>query len=285
MKKAIVLPNIKKDRDLSLTERVIDRLLELSAGVYLDEKISVRPRDGIELYGSLPSDADFLIVIGGDGSVIDASQIALALNIPLLGINLGKVGYLATLDPDRLDLLSEIVSGKAGINEKMLLAAEKRCQDGRIVISERLSVNDVVISHDDYLGISDLKLENGSGDSVKYRADGIIIATPTGSTAYSLSAGGPIISHTLDSVTVTPICPHSFFDRSIVYGPDEKITVSNCGDDSLNISVDGRLFDRLEKGETCVIYKSESRIKTYNLDNTNLFAALSKKINLLHDLV
>ena len=285
MKKALVLPNKLKDSSLSLTAMVAEKLKSLGITVYLNEEYRCQDIDGVCYFTETPNDADFMIVIGGDGSVIDASLLSLQYDLPILGINIGKVGYLATVDPDRLELLSLIVEEKAKIDEKMLLVTEKHSIDGSLTKSFRLAVNDVVICHDSYLGISDIKLENGRGDAVQYRADGIIIATPAGSTAYSLSAGGPIISHGLDSITVTPICPHSFFNRSIVYGSDEKITISNMADDALNISIDGRLFDRLKKGESCTIYKSDIRLKMFNLEDSNLFSTLSKKIKLLHELV
>lgn len=285
MKKAIVLPNILKDPSLSLTALVAERLLGLGIVVYLDESYNCNQLEGITYYNQTPSDADFLVVIGGDGSVIDASVTSIGLDIPLLGINIGKVGYLATVEPDQLEILSKITESEARIDEKMLLVAERQSADGNIIRCDRLAVNDVVISHDSYLGISDIRLENQCGDIVQYRADGVIVATPAGSTAYSLSAGGPIVSHGLETITVTPICPHSFFNRSIVYAPDEKIIISNMGDEPLNVSIDGRLFDRLGKGESCNIYKSERYLKMLNLEDTNLFSTLSKKIKLLHDLV
>ena len=285
MKKAILVPNGQKDPSLALTRAAVRCLISLGIIAYIDEEYQPLEIKDAHFYSEIPKDVDFIIVIGGDGSFIDASGLALELDIPIIGINLGKVGYLASLEPDRLDLLSVIAEGSADISENMLLVAEKHSQDGSITASERLAVNDVVISHDSYLGISDIRLENGGGDAVHYRADGIILATPQGSTAYSLSAGGPIISHGIDSITVTPICPHSFFNRSIVYGPDEKITIFNMNEDVLNISVDGRLFTRLNKGEACLVYRSEKRIKTYNLEDRNLFSTLSKKIKLLQDLV
>lgn len=285
MKKAILVPNGQKDPSLALTRAAVGCLVSLGIIAYIDEEYQPLEIEDARFYSEIPKDADFIIVIGGDGSFIDASGLALELDIPIIGINLGKVGYLATVEPDRLDLLSIIAEGGADISENMLLVAEKHYKDGSITSSERLAVNDVVISHDSYLGISDIRLENGGGDAVHYRADGIILATPQGSTAYSLSAGGPIISHGIDSITVTPICPHSFFNRSIVYGPDEKIRISNMNEDVLNISVDGRLFTRLNKGESCLVYRSDKRIKTYNLEDTNLFSTLSKKIKLLQDLV
>jgi hypothetical protein len=171
------------------------------------------------------------------------------------------------------------------ISEKMLLSVIKTDKNGDKCYSNRLALNDVIVTHDSYLGIADFKIENSRGDSVIYRADGVIISTPSGSTAYSLSAGGPIISHTLDSIMVTPVCPHSFFNRAIIYGPEERIRITNLSDVSLNISVDGRLFSSMANGESCEIVRSNRKIKMLTFGGSNLFATLSKKIKLLHDSV
>ena len=284
MRKAILIPNAQKDSSFALTRAAVRCLITLGIIAYIDEEYQPFEIEGVHFYSKIPKDADFIIVIGGDGSVIDASGLALELDLPILGINLGKVGYLATLEPDRLELLSSVADGSASVIENMLLVVERHCADGSVTVSERLAVNDVVISHNSYLGISDIGLENG-GDAVHYRADGIIFATPQGSTAYSLSAGGPVVDHGINSILATPICPHSFFNRSIVYGPDERIKITNMNEDVLNISVDGRLFTKLNKGEYCFVYRSDKRIKMYNLEATNLFSTLSKKIKLLQDLV
>jgi NAD+ kinase len=160
----------------------------------------------------------------------------------------------------------------------MLLSVDKYSPSGNHESSARDAVNDVVISHDAYFGIAEFKLENSYGDRVVYRADGLILSTPAGSTAYSLSAGGPIIAHNLDSITVTPVCPHSFFNRSIVYGKDECIKISNSGDQVLNVSVDGRFFAGLGTGEWCVVKKSDSKLKMITFSENNVFATLFKKI-------
>ena len=285
MKKAIVLTNIKKDPSLLWTSRVIDKLSYSGILVYLDRGCAGSVDSCVTYYDEYPNDADLIVVIGGDGSVIDASRVALDLDIPILGINLGKVGYLATVDPENLDVLSLIESGEYTVDERMVLSTEKLSSDGIVTTSDRLAVNDVVICHDSYLGISDIKLDNDKGDQVQYRADGIIVSTPVGSTAYALSAGGPVITHNLEAISVTPICPHSFFNRSIVYSPDERIRVSNMGDSPLNISIDGRLFDTLSKDESCVVYKSDFRIKMIRFEDQNIFSTLTKKIKLLHELV
>ena len=285
MKKVIVIPNPSKDEGLKVTGAVLNKLFALGFTPYLERKYSAFPLSGAEVFDLLPSDAEFIVVIGGDGSVIDASRVAVELDIPLLGVNLGKVGYLVEVDPDRLDKLELLVSGEYEIEEKMLLSVKKYSVDGEEEHSARFAVNDVVVSHDNYFGISDFMVENQREDHVRFRADGVIVSTPQGSTAYSLSAGGPIISHTLDSITVTPVCPHSFFNRAIVYGPEEKIKISNSERSVLNVSIDGRLFTRLEMKEYCVVEKSDKRLKTVSFGESNVFSTLSKKIKSLQDIL
>ncbi len=279
--KVIIIPNPTKDKELKVTKEICEKLESLNIAHYTDtdyfEKLSSVPSDGC------PHDADMIIVVGGDGSVIDASGLSTSLDIPLLGVNLGKVGYLSEIEPMELHTLDRLAFGDYTVEERMLLTAEIRGTDGREEISSRLAVNDVVISHDNYFGISDIKVENGRGDSVRYRADGVIVATPAGSTAYSFSAGGPIISHSLDSITVTPVCPHSLFNRSVVYDSEECISISNSGDAPLNVSMDGRLFAKLNRGELCKIKKSPKRLKIITFSENNMFSALFSKIKTLEE--
>lgn len=282
MKNAIVLPNRSKDPELITTGLVVERLSKLGITPYISEDLPVL---GAKKYKEIPNDAEVIIVIGGDGSVIDASILALKLDLPLLGVNVGKVGYLTTLEPDNLEELSRLCSGDYHITEKMLLNTVITRKNGGTISAERLALNDVVVSHSEVMGIADIKIENSRGDSVVYRADGVILSTPSGSTAYSLSAGGPVISHTLSSITVTPVCPHSFFNRAIVYSPEETIKITNHSNGPLNVSIDGRGFGELAVGDSCRVFKSERCVKILTFDQGNLFNTLSKKIKLLQDFV
>ena len=283
MKKAILLPNPTKDIDFKVTYSVAEKLVSIGVAPYMDAQYASCKVRGVIFYTELPKDAELIIVIGGDGSMIEASRMSLTLDLPLLGINLGKVGYLAEVEPDNLDALAALVNGDYKIDEKMLLATEKIDADGNISAFEHFAVNDVVLSHESFLGICDFKVVSDKGDHVHYRADAVIISTPAGSTAYSLSAGGPIISHELDAIMVNPVCPHSFFNRAIIYNSDARITITNTADSALNLSIDGRFCDRLSAGETCVVCRSKKRIKILSLGETNLFSTLSKKIRLLRD--
>lgn len=282
MKKIAVIPNPKKDLSLTVTKSLISKLLQFGATVYIDKNYSSEVGGGVTEYSIFPSDAELIIVIGGDGSVLDASVLAIENDIPILGVNLGKVGYLSELEPDNLDALSGIITDSFKVEHKMLLSVTHISTKGAVK-SERLAVNDVIISHDTFLGIADFLLENGAGDCVKYRADGMILSTPAGSTAYNLSAGGPIVSHDIDSVTATPICPHSFFNRSIIFKSNEEIKLKNTSDTVLNISIDGRYFLSLSNGEECVVKMDEKKLKMITFRENNMFSTLFKKMRILED--
>lgn len=277
MKRILIIPNQQKDENFNVTESVAEKLRSLGAEVYLAPKYS--PSLSVPEFDFGGERIDAIVVIGGDGSVIDASVLAVDMDIPLLGVNLGTVGYLSEVEIDDLDILSRLFSGDYRIEERMLLCASKTSRSGETESCDRFAVNDIVISHDAYFGISDFKVENARGDSVNYRADGVIVATPTGSTAYSLSAGGPIVAHNLDLITVTPVCPHSLFNRSIVYGSTESIKISNHSEEILNVSIDGRLFTKLSKGDFCEVKKATKHFKVITFTDSNMFSALFKKIN------
>ena len=280
--KIALIPNKIKDIGYEVSSRVMNFLLSSGAELYIEKKYADAPFSGLKIVDELPRGLDLIIVFGGDGSVIDASVQATELDIPILCVNLGNLGYLAEIEPSEIEKLSGLFDGNYSIEERMLLSCSVKCGE-EYTESERLAVNEVLVSHESYVGLAQLKLTESNGAGVKYRADGLILSTPAGSTAYSLSAGGPIVAHNLDSIIVTPVCPHSFFNRSIVYEPDECITVSNAGESVLNVSLDGRLFTKLRHSESCVVHRSSERLKMITFSKNNLFSTLVKKIKVLED--
>ena len=280
MKSVVIIPNPNKDSGLSVTARLVGKLTSLGLSVYIEKTFSAI--SGALPYSEFPTDAELIIVVGGDGSVIEASRLAIENGIAIIGVNLGRVGYLTEVEPSNTDVFERLISGEYEIEEKMLLSVDTVCE-GANEASECLAVNDVVISHDNFLGICEFSLKNKNDDGVNYRADGVVIATPEGSTAYSLSAGGPIVSHGVGAMVVTPVCPHSFFNRSIIFKSDEKITVSNLGGGELNICTDGRFYKKLRCGESCTVYASEKRLKMLTFTKDNMFATLFKKMRILED--
>ncbi|MBQ7332989.1 MAG: NAD(+)/NADH kinase [Clostridia bacterium] len=283
MKNILIVPNKNKDVGLKVSEKVAKLLSANSANVYVEEKYTTTLSNYAEAVSTVPEAIDLIIVIGGDGSVLDASVYAVEKKIPILGVNLGKLGYLAELDVDNVEMLSRLFTGEYTIEDKMLLEVS-RVSNGKIHTSERLAVNDIIISHDTFLGIADFRLEKSDGECVRYRADGMIFSTPVGSTAYSLSAGGPIVAHGINSILVTPIAPHSFFNRSIIFSPSDKLKIKNNEDTELKISVDGRFFAAINSGEECVVTSSSKTLKMLSFNQNNNFSTLFKKMRILEDI-
>ena len=280
MKKAFIIPNQTKDPELSVTARVIEKLQSLGLNCRVDARYK-KQLPFAESFGENPEvDCDLIVVVGGDGSFLDASVIAIEMDIPIVGVNLGKVGYLAQIDPDGLDNFDKLSDGNYTVENKMLL--EVCGADGSVC--PRFAVNDVVISHNGCLGIAELKLSDSERNSVKFRSDGLVVATPQGSTAYSLSAGGPIIAHDVQTLTVTPVCPHSFFNRSVLFNSNEILTVQNKGQSELNIFVDGRLIGSLTKGQACRISKAKKVLHTISFVGNGMFTNLFRKIKVLEDI-
>ncbi len=283
MKNVVIIPNPTKDPQFSVTKNLVKKLISLGITVYIDEKFSDGFSGEVAFYDKIPASAELIIVVGGDGSILDASVTAIEEDIPILGVNLGKVGYLSEVEPDNLDILSGLVCGDYKIQEKMLLSVVHKSA-GTETRAVRLAVNDVIVSHDTFVGIADFILENSVGDCVKYRADGLILSTPAGSTAYALSAGGPIVSHDIDSITATPICPHSFFNRSIIFKSTEKIKLKNTSNTPLNVSVDGRYFHSVARDEECVIKMADKKLRVLTFSENNMFSTLFKKMRILEDI-
>ena len=278
MKSLVVIPNVNKDEGLSVTDEVIDRFLTLGLNVYISQDVGYK-REGVFLYSDFPNDADLIVVIGGDGSVIDASRIAIERDIPILGVNLGRMGYLTEVEVDSISELDKLVHGDYCITEKMLLSVE--LSDG---VCERFAVNDVAVSRDRFLHIADIKIEDSVGNAVKLRADGVILSTPQGSTAYSFSAGGPILAHDVEGVLLTPVSAHSFFNRSVLFNSAETIKVTNIGSLPLHVSVDGRCVASLEHMEYCSVKRAPKNVKILTFKRNSMFTSLFRKMRILGDI-
>lgn len=167
--------------------------------------------------------ADMLICFGGDGTILHAAKDANACHVPVLGVNLGSVGFMAELEQGELSMLSRLAAGKYAIEERMMLDVVVR-REGKTVYSE-LALNDAAVTKGAVARVVDLEVY---GDKVlisSFSADGVLISTPTGSTAYSMSAGGPIVEPTAENIIVTPICPHALSARSFVLGRGRTVSV------------------------------------------------------------
>ena len=223
--------------------------------------------------------ADVIIVLGGDGSILDAARRAAPLGKPLLGINMGHLGYMTELEMSEISLLSRLIEGNYRIDERSMLSVSVLSERG--VRNESFALNDAVISNGSISRVVDLELYEGGELVSAYRSDGIIVATPTGSTAYSMSAGGPIADPKLPCLCVTPVCPHSLSARSLLFRDDAVIDIKNVcqREKMLYLTIDGRINIEIYRGDTVRVTRAAMTTRLIRLQGGSFYDRLQKKMN------
>lgn len=277
--KIAVIAGEEKDAHLRYTGETCRRLLELGAQVMVpsqhQEELgldSVLYRESEEIF----READLLVTIGGDGTILHAARRALARQIPILGINTGRIGFMAALEVDELDELARVVAGDFTIDNRTTLEI-------RVTGSDYVyyALNDAVVSKGAISKIIDIELSCDGTFVNNYRADGLIVSTPTGSTAYALSAGGPVIDPQIPCIGVTPICPHSLTARPMIFEPEAKLTVTPhrlYGKDAY-LTVDGLNIIQLGNGITVHIRRSKLQTRLVRLKDISFSEVLFNKMN------
>lgn len=230
-------PNIKKDPELIHTKKVVSILKENGAEIFLSRDCN------FEIEGVSKEvfyDPDMIIVLGGDGSIMKAGRRAAMIGVPILGINLGRLGFLAELSPNDVEGLKKVLNNEYRLEKRLLLEADI-IRNGVIKKGIALAINDVVLSHIKPSHMLEIEIYSNGSSLGRYRSDGFIVSTPTGSTAYSLSAGGPILSPALNAICLTPLCPHSLLSRPIIVPGDSEIEVKYISPEnsSAYLTVDG----------------------------------------------
>ena len=268
IKKILLLINPKKKIPSSFTDELICFLEKrnCSVTVYPDNT------DPVSAY-------DLAVVLGGDGSIIEAASVVSSDGVPILGINFGRVGYLAELEATDLSLLEKVIAGDYVTEERIMMDAYVTHSDGSVT---KLSpaLNDIVLSNGPIARLLNFDVLCDGVVIKRCRADGIIIATPTGSTAYSMSAGGPILSPMLDAFCLTPICAHSLDSRPIVVPGNSTLSLSSIttSKNDVYVSVDGRSAEKLSDGDTVTVGRSCVTAKLIRLENNSFLSALNSKL-------
>ena len=229
-------------------------------------------------YDEIYSSSDLIIAIGGDGVMLEAARRATPCGIPILGINMGRVGYMTELEMNELDLLDKIFTEEYHLDERAMLRVEIRSSKGQSRFSA-YALNEAVIAKGATARIIDLELSDNGRLVSEYRADGIVIATPTGSTAYSLSAGGPIVDPKLSCFCVTPICPHSLVARPLVFPDSARLEIKNIcvREKNLHLTVDGKATFDLFFGDTVVITKAAISTKLLRIKDEDFYSKIRMK--------
>lgn len=278
----ILIPNPEKDEGLAVTAEVVRFLNGHGETPYLAPGLSL-PENGLRVSRTEPAAPDAVIVLGGDGSIIRAAHYAAKKGIPILGINLGRLGYLCELEKDEIPLLASLLNGNYTLEKRMMLSAQV-FRNGEPVSEPMLALNDAILSRGVEPVLADFSLsENGERLTV-YRADGLIFSTPTGSTAYSMSAGGPVIDDGLEVIAVVPVCPHTLYSRPLIFSASAVLSSENLcrGQGKMYLSVDGEGTIPLEYGDTVRVERAGTETSLIRLCEKNkshgFFAALNRKL-------
>lgn len=283
--KIAILPNLNKRDAHAYTVKLIKRLIELNSSIVLYSKYKGYFNfDEISFYDDffeLINICDIVIVVGGDGSIIHAAKHAAVAQKPILGINLGRVGFVAGLEPNELDKLSDLVSGNFEIEKRMMLEVSvKASADDKE--QKIFALNDAVISRGALSRIIDLEVTCNDSKISQYRSDGIIVSTPTGSTAYSLSAGGPVLEPQMRCILLTPICSHTLFSRSIVFCDKTKLSIAakeHSDLSEIHLSIDGETSVKLYEDFNVSIKPSDIDVSFINLKGKDFYKILNEKLS------
>lgn len=228
--------------------------------------------------GKIGSVIDLAIVIGGDGTLLNVARTLAVYRVPLVGVNVGRLGFLADISrDDMLEVVGRILDGDFQIEERLMLYAEI-IRDGRAVHASH-AFNDVVVNK---LGLARLiEIETHiDGELVnRMRADGIIVATPTGSTAYAMSAGGPILHPTLPAIVVVPICPHTLSHRPIAINSSSRVELVMSGDQSAHVTFDGQANYALQDDDRIVVRRADNSVTLLHPSNRNHYEMLRVKLH------
>ena len=284
MKKFALLTNYSKDKRLVYTRMIKTYITENGGSYWIPRYISEPDKDGDQRYdfSDMPEDIECVLVLGGDGTLLQAARELLQRHIPLLGINLGTLGFLTSAEKSELPkCLDSVLDDSCSIDERMML--EGVVYHGSEKIQMNIALNDVIIARAGFSRLVELKIYvNGELLSI-YNADGIIVSTPTGSTGYSLSAGGPIIFPQTDVIVITPICPHSLQARSLVVSGEDRIMIEigrrrKTQKEEAMVTFDGRSAQELETGDRIEIYKAQETTQLIRLKGRSFYQVLQNKI-------
>lgn len=285
MKSITIATNYRIPEKAEVAKQAALRFLGYGAELILPNyaKLAIGEAPGVRFTAPerMYDNIDLVVVVGGDGSVLDAARRAAPKNIPILAINKGRLGYMTSLEVSELDLIEKVMNGDYYFDDRTMLDVELRHNGKPLYVSRAL--NDAVVSNGSIAKIVDMQLIADGKSVGVYRADGLIVTTPSGSTAYSLSAGGPIMSPDVPAICATPICPHSFKDRPIVFSDESVIEIKNICEREpyLYLSIDGRINVRFMRNQVVRIAKSKHVAKLIRVKEHNFYTDLCAKLTAL----
>lgn len=275
--------NLTREFAASTAHGVIAELRAYGADILISEstKAEFEGESGVRFLPleQCAEECDVMIAIGGDGTILHTGKTAARCRKPILGINAGRLAFMAGLERGELDRLKDLLDGNYTLDKRMML--EVLLFDEKGLCLDRIDcMNDVVFTRAVNRNIIDVTVESNGRFVNEYRGDGVIFSTPTGSTAYSLAAGGPVVNPTIESILLTPICSHSFNRHSIVFRPDERMNVfaSKSDETELCISCDGEPPILIRPGCCTVVQRSQTKAEFIRIKEDNFIEILNSKM-------
>lgn len=283
MDTVLLIPNASKEKARTLAWEARSILEEAGIAVFFDNPEIARELNGKYLEKDQAVDRiDMVLVLGGDGTFLNAARRFAGSEIPLLGVNLGRLGFLTEVDIEQLgEALQLLINHDYRIEQRMMLEAEV-IQEGK-EIARGISLNDIVIGKGAFSRIIKLKIRINQQYFNEFAGDGLILATPTGSTAYSLSAGGPMVYPGLDNIIITPICPHSLNSRSLVIAAGDQIEVLvDSSHKEVRLTLDGQMGWELKNGTSIKVRAAREKTNLIKLPGFSYYNILRSRLNVQH---
>ena len=280
LKRIALIPNLTKNGAYEESLKAIRLLKSFGGKILMTADLSEKYSDNdiafFESHEVLIQKCDAVVTIGGDGTIIHAAKHAANFEKPLLGINMGRLGFVAELEPNELPMLERLFSGDYNVEKRQMLKVTLKSKSGS---KSFFALNDAVISRGSMTKIIDLDVWLKKSYICHYCADGLIVATPTGSSAYALSAGGPVIEPSMSCILMTPICSHSLFSRPVLFNPSSEILVNAASreDTDLTLTIDGETTIPITADDTVVITTAEIYAELIVLKDKTLYRVLSDK--------
>lgn len=283
MKKVVMAPNPYRDKNFKYANQAQRILKEVGIDARIclafDVDKNFELPDDVMLHdlGKELKDAELLICFGGDGTILHASKAATYAGVPILGVNIGTMGFMAELESGELKELRRLADGNYAVEERMMLHVRAE-HEGKTVLEED-ALNDAVITKGAVARIVQMTVSCDGVEVMGFGGDGVVISTPTGSTAYSMSAGGPIVEPTARNIIITPICAHDMRTKTVVTAPNREITVEigRIGRKNAFLSVDGGRALRLSTGDRITVTRSAHCTKLIRLTERSFFDVVKNK--------
>ena len=280
--KFYIIPNMTRENTFKVTTALLSEIKKINCTALMDISLQeIFGTDDAIKYCAEESDiasTDMVIAVGGDGTFINAAKKATLHDKPVLCINAGKLAYLACLEGDELSLLSKVVEGDCVFEKRMMLDVSIVDKNNEILYHSNC-INDAVVSRSGSIRIMKLSVDCNGTSLIEYLADGVIVCTPTGSTAYSLSAGGPIVEPCVESILLTPVCSHSVFSRSIVLGGASVLELTHDNSGEAILSCDGQSAVNVPADSRVIVKKSENYVSFVKIKKDTFIQILNKKIS------